>query len=239
MAKKKDENGSGNVAVLEKDEEAVIDLSNASQPIGIRLVLTGISPLVTDHFPEEDAYNVLTLGKRPEKDTESSKEERCRKKIYRNADGKIIMPADNVWSCLVGAGKRVKFQGNTKVSNSSGTWLALFLTPLDNEHLLITPEGKGVDGEGWVPDISVGRLPSNGVANALIRPRFDEWSFIANFEYDPGLAPQMTKRVVLTLFKIAGRGLGLGSHNPAHKGKKGMFKVTSWKEFEIKDDLDD
>ena len=241
VAKKNtDGNGQeGGIALLEKEEAAEdvgLDLS-ASKPVGLRLLLEGITPLIMDHFPTQEAYDVLCLGKRPPKDTESTPEERCKKKIYRNSDGKIIIPASNFWACLVGAGKRVKFKGNTNVSNSTSTLLSLFLAPVDIEHLLITPEGVGVDGEGWDPNIGIGRLPGNGVANALVRPMFKKWSFEANFEYDPGLAPQMTKPVVLTLFKIAGRGLGLGSFNPAHKGMNGTFKVVKWEEYEISNDV--
>ena len=231
VAKKKtDGNGSGDggagLAVLDQEEQVALDLS-ASKPVGLKLRLEGITPLIMDHFPTQEAYDVLCLGKRPPKDTESTPEQRCYKKIYRNADGMIIIPASNFWACLVGAGKRVKFQGNSKVSNSTSTLLSLFLAPIDHEHLLITPEDVGVKGEGWEPNIGIGRLPGNGVANALVRPMFKEWGFEANFEYDPGLAPQMTKQVVLTLFKIAGRGLGLGSFNPAHKGMNGTFKVSN------------
>lgn len=234
----------GGTAVIDREDEVEgIDLGKAkSKPKGLEFLLRGDTPLVMDHFAQQAMLDALVFKKGNTPDTESDLESRCRKKIYRGTTeetkGKIVIPRRNLWSCLVGAGKEVKFGGKSNVSNATSTKLTQFLRPLDLEYPLITPPDTGVDGEGWVPDVALGRLPGNGTANALIRPRFDKWEIKARFRFDTLLAPQMTVAILVRLFQIAGAGYGLGSHNPAHKGLNGMFDVAAISTFKIDSSLE-
>jgi hypothetical protein len=242
MARKKTDTATdngGSTTVLDREDDVEgIDLTKAkSKPIGLEFVLRGDTPLVMDHFAEKAMLDALVFKKGNTMDTESTLEVRCRKKIYRGMTeehkDKIVIPRRNLWSCLVGAGKEVKFGGKANISNATSTKLTQFLRPLDHEYLLITPPNTGEDGEGWVPDVALGRLPGNGTANALIRPRFDKWEIKARFRFDSLLAPQMTVAILVRLFQIAGAGYGLGSHNPAHKGLNGIFDVVGISKFKI------
>lgn len=189
-----------------------------SKMIAVRATCVGISPYLmnpaTDELLEE-----LRTGVRQQIDRTISAKAQAEKKLCKDDEGRIGIPAINLRSCLVNAGRHVKFEGKSKISTAESTLLDSFF--LIRDFFLPFPEKAA---KSWTVDKRRGVL-DNGTAVCIVRPVFKDWGFTATVEIDEAIAKEKTVRV---LFDMAGARIGLGDFRPAKKGPFGRFKVANW-----------
>ncbi|MCC7522260.1 hypothetical protein IT407_00440 [Candidatus Uhrbacteria bacterium] len=91
--------------------------------------------------------------------------------------------------------------------------------------------GPELDPESpWRVDVQRG-VGNTGIANAIVRPCFEEWGFKVTIEVDYTGLEGLTSEHIQQLFERAGKRVGLLSYRPACKGPYGRFKVASFKEI--------
>lgn len=192
--------------------------------------------LLMDRMPEETLEDLRT-GKRSPKDRSQSKEDECRPKIYRDTEGKIVIPVINLLAALVHAGRQVKI-GKVQVSTAKTTNLFGFMTVSgENMPLYILDEGKWrqATDEDWTPDTRRGTNPNGGEAVAVVRPKFQNWGVVATVTFDPSQKVKLDN--IETIFETAGRVSGLCSFRPQKKGNFGMFQPVDWRKVAKAADL--
>lgn len=202
----------------------------------------GRSPLLMDRFPPDVMVKALVHGERLPKDTESLLEERCLPKIYRNAEGAPILQAEHLTACLRGAGRSIKIGKEGKISTADSTKLFSFLDLDGLEFPLIFSDGinaksllpsKGGEAKNdptspWCVDVRRGVGEATGIANALVRPKFEKWGFEVLATVDYTALEGLTEAHVRDLFKHAGNRVGLLSYRPQCNGSFGRFLVESF-----------
>jgi len=216
----------GSTAVADADEVLVGavpgedegDTQAQSKIVVVRTLCIGISPLLmnpaTDELLEE-----LRTGVRQQINRDIPARQQAEKKLCKDPEGRIGIPAINLRSSLVEAGRQVKFSGKRMVSTAESTLLDSFLQIQD----FFLPFPKEM--QSWEVDMRKGNL-DNGTAVCIVRPRFDKWSFTATVEIDEAVARHDTGR---QLFQMAGSRVGLCDFRPAKRGPFGRFKVVEWK----------
>ncbi|MSU75904.1 hypothetical protein EXS54_00285 [Patescibacteria group bacterium] len=142
-------------------------------------------------------------------------------KLYTDDEGNLGIPMENLFSCLVEAGRYVKVN-KKQVSTASSTILPAFLT-IEDTFLAFT------EYSDWEVDKRRGVNPNGGEATCLVRPKFKEWQCQVTLEIDEKIASEGT---VQDLLSIAGSRIGLGDFRPAKRGPFGRFAVTAWKVLE-------
>ncbi len=195
----------------------------------IDVKLKGIFPLLMQAMTPEMIESVLIRGERPQKPKDAPLTDIAEKCLYKNDEGKIGIPQENLFACLREAGRRVKFDGRRSISTSDSTLLPSFLTI--NEGFFI------LDRQEWVPDVRRGQM-QNGTTVGIVRPKFKDWGFAVSIEVD--LTDGMTVEKVRSLFEIAGKSIGLCAFRPQKNGPFGRFCVETWdvKALLTEDDLE-
>lgn len=145
-------------------------------------------------------------------------------KVYLTRDGLAYIPTENLFSCLVQAGRMVRLEGKKQVSTATGTILPSFFDLTDEYLLLQNPDDPHAAPE-WEVDLRQGRNPNGGEAVCLVRPRFDRWAFTCHAEVD---LEEVAEAIVRDLFEKAGRKVGLGDFRPARRGPFGRFVIDRW-----------
>lgn len=196
----------------------------------LKVHCVGSTPLLMDPMTDETLEGLIT-GVRPNKPKDRPLKEVCKEKFYRQYGdkGKIGIRAECLFACLAAAGRNVK-NGKKQISVKGATVLPgllqikTFFMPLTN-----IEEGK--EDEAWQVDKRRGQLDSGGkkVAVPIIRPRFDQWEFDVEIEYDEKV---VNESVIRALFENAGRYQGLLSFRPNKNGMFGQFKVAKWEVVE-------
>lgn len=195
------------------------------QDYRITVTVRGISPILIYAFHEEEkAWD----WRRPKF---RSRRESARYSLYRPTDpenrGRIVLPGINLMAALRTAGRKVKYDGRSSITDGRGaTRLWGFLSLADKE-VALDFGGKSPE-RAMKADIRRGLMCSGGKHTAIeiVRPRFDEWGFTANLVFSPDEAITLDK--VRRLIIQAGRWPGLGSFNPLHGGPFGRFAVTEF-----------
>ena len=187
---------------------------------------TGVSPLLMNPATE-DLLNQLFGGagaRKPNKGNTVTFEEVAKSKVIKDEKGQIGIPSLYLFSCLVEAGRQVKLTGKRSISTKDSSLLPSFLTI--EEFFLPFTDQKAE----WVTDKRRGKLPKDGTAVCIVRPKFDKWGFSATFIIDENEAAEEKIR---DLANRAGSAVGLGDFRPACRGPFGRFKVESWKSEKI------
>jgi hypothetical protein len=185
--------------------------------IRVQVQCTGVSPLLMNPATEELLDQLRGRIQKP-KNLEWSVEDEAKGKIYME-DGQIGLPALNLFSCLVEAGRRVKFSARTSISTKESTLLPSFLS-IEEMFLPFTHHSD------WRVDKRRGRNPKDGVMVCIVRPRFDEWQFAVTLQID-----KTKEDIVKKLVEEAGTSVGLGDFRPARRGLFGRFAVTKWEKL--------
>lgn len=181
--------------------------------------LASLSPMLQNPLTKETLQELLT-GVRLAKQKDRPLEEICKEKLYKSDDNKLGIPAQNLLSALMEAGRDVK-NGKKAVSTATSTSLPSFLT-IEGEFLPFTNNPK------WEPDLRGGTL-DNGKAKvkvAIVRPKFKYWELTVRMQYDEKIADES---VVKDLIRIAGNKIGLGDFRPAKRGVFGRFAIADFK----------
>ncbi|MCE9586177.1 hypothetical protein K8R04_02565 [Candidatus Uhrbacteria bacterium] len=231
-----------------KEEAPAAAVGPRAEQITYLILCSQKSPLLMDQFEQGEMVAALVHGQRNPADKESLLEARCPKKIYRDKDGNPALRADHLLACLRAAGRSIKIGKEGKISTASETKLFAFLElELENEDLtipLVFPEGldarsqkpsEGAESKDnldasspWKVDVRRGVGEATGIANALVRPRFDKWGFSVRITVDYTAIEGLTETHVKQLFERAGNRVGLLSYRPACNGPFGRFRVDSF-----------
>lgn len=180
----------------------------------IKIECEGLSPFLmnpaTDELLEE-----LRTGVRAPRVRDLPPEKEAEKKLIKQ-DGKIGIPAQYLYSCLIEAGRYNKL-GKKQISTKDSSLIPSFLWIKE----LFFP----FSGADWKVDMRRGRLP-DGTAVCIVRPRFDRWEFSATLIVDE---KQISEENVRNLLNDAGSKIGLGDFRPSCKGPFGRFRIIKWK----------
>lgn len=188
--------------------------------------LVGKKPLLMNAMSAETLeilYDPSSKGPR----VNMPKEEKAALALYRDDDGKVGMPSVNLLAALRAAGRKVKV-GKNQISNAKATMLYSFLDIVDN-FVILTGMSDTQNKEGWVVDMRRGRLPLNGTAVCLVRPKFPTWELEFEVEVDLDI---VTIDTVRALFEQAGRTSGLGDFRPSCNGPFGQFTLAALEQIQ-------
>lgn len=183
----------------------------------VRVRCEGISPLLMNRVPDELLEQLRTKTTKP-KVRDISQADEAFGKIYLDETKKPGIPVENLFSCLVNAGRMVKIDARRSMSTATSTLLPMFMS-LEEQFLPFHGEPK------HEIDLRRGRNPKDGVMVALVRPKFRSWSFDVTVEINDKL---INVEHIRRLFDTAGTAMGLGDFRPSCKGQFGRFKVTEW-----------
>ena len=183
----------------------------------------GITPLLMDRMSSETLEELRT-GNRAVIDKTRSKEEICKGKIYRDEEGRIALPVQNIFAAMNGGARFIQYDTKRKLATASSTLLPLVMEILDGEFVLL--EGN----LEWKPDERRGRLP-NGPAISIVRPKFNDWGFTISLEIDEDEGIKFDK--IREVLHKAGRAQGLCAFRPECKGNFGKFRIVSTEEVPI------
>lgn len=197
-----------------------------------KISCAGISPLMMDPMSVATLESLAT-GVRIQVPKDRPKEVVAAEKIYRDENGRIALPAEMLFAALVGAGRNVKI-GKKGISTAATTMLPDFLSIMDS-FLPLTNIPEKVEAEEekkfWTPDLrkGVGYNGKTPTAVAIIRPKFQNWTFEVTVRLDE---KKVGKDTLETLFANAGSTQGLASFRPGKKGMFGRFEVTKIEEVQ-------
>jgi len=141
-----------------------------------------------------------------------SLQEEAETALYKDKDGRIIVPSLCVLSSLREAGKNRVVPGLGKKTYKTFVFSGVQIEPA--EIPLKT-------ANGWTIDVKRMKRGSGYIAGA--RPRFDEWSLTFQLKIvDVVMRPQVLKELLID----AGTYKGLCDFRPLY----GLFEVTKWQE---------
>jgi hypothetical protein len=154
----------------------------------------------------------------PPKRRDITRKEEAEGKLYRDGDGAIGIPAQNLFASFVEAGRSVRLAARQNISTKESSMLPSFLSI---EEIFLPFKGNPT----WVPDARRGKNPNGGEMVCLIRPRFDSWEFDATIDFDE---KEIAEETVRELIKKAGSRVGLCDFRPSRRGPFGRFTIASW-----------
>jgi hypothetical protein len=220
----------------------------------LTVTLKGKTPIMFHAFHEEDVKNTLIRGIRKPAEKDKPLEDIAEYGLYRPLSGenkgRIVMPALNFMAALRGAGRKVKYDARSGITDSKGsTQLYSFLSILDEEIVLDIGDAKAefdLSAKGndktkaLKVDVRRGVMDSGGKKTAvgITRPKLLTWGFTVRLVFSPGDSP-VNLDTVKKLVAQAGRWPGLGSFNPMHGGPFGQYTVEKIvaKELEVEEPL--
>lgn len=192
--------------------------------VRVEVYLEGKKPYLMNPATET-LLESLRTGVHPPLIKDRPRQEVAAEKIYRNGS-RIGIPAENLFACLVEAGRQVDLKARMKISTKESTQLPSFLE-MEDLFLAFEVEGdESYDAEmSWETDMRRGRLPKDGTMVAIVRPRFNRWGFRIRITIDTSI---INTNKVRMLFDLAGRSVGLGDFRPSCRGPFGTFAVKRW-----------
>lgn len=181
--------------------------------------LHGTTPLIVNRFTDEAAL-AATVGTRGAlRGTDSTPQEIAESKLYKAADGTLVVPQPNLLSCFIEAGRFFR-SGKQKLTTLKSSiipgcvHLDAIAYPIEHE-------------QPWKVDTRPVRIPTTGGRILMHRPIFEDWalSLSAWLELED-ISPSLFRQLI----DRAGRSIGLGDFRPACKGPYGRFRVDRWEE---------
>lgn len=185
----------------------------------VKISIEGVTPLLCNRFTDEaqisatNGTRISTVGDR------GSPQEQAEKRLYPGSDSKPIIPAPNLFRCLIDAGVFFK-AGRAKVTTQKSSLIPAAAAIAELE---LPIKSK----DGWTVDTRPVRIPSTGGRILCHRPCFHDWHLDFTLDVDTELIGVKLMREIVD---AAGKRIGLGDFRPACKGPFGRFVVTSWSE---------
>jgi len=179
-----------------------------------KVTVEGITPLLMNRPNQLDIGEEAKDRKRETRTPKEIAEE----KLYKDAKGRIYIPATWFQGALIEAGKQKKMmgKGSSKATYSKVVGSCVEINPFE---IILNADWK-------VFSILVVNPNTKG-RNISHRPCFDKWKVEFECTFDEN---QIEVPVMKELFDIAGRLVGVGDWRPAKKGRFGKFHVTNWTE---------
>lgn len=200
--------------------------ANGNKSKRISVLVQSISPMLMNPATEEVLAQLPGAGTgykvgKPSKDR--TRDEIAASRVIRNAEGKIGVPAEYLYACLIEAGRKVQYSGKSNVSTAETTLVFSFLS-------IEEPFFPFADNDGtYAIDVRRGVNKTTKGAQAIVRPRFDTWKFWVTIEVDESDS-NLTASKARELFEKAGKLIGLADFRPTCRGPFGRFRVAEWKE---------
>lgn len=197
------------VKVVEKIDEVIVD------PLLImttRMKIMGITPFLMNKMADKDKLNLLNKqkGQPGEKVKIRNIEEELENKIHRLSNGTVGIPVVAIKKSMVEA---APILGMEKRQVRGG----LFIIAEEGNLVPLKYKKREVN-ESTTRDSGIGRTP-----RTTFRPQFNDWSCEFTVKYN---AKQITTHQIVSLLKIAGFHVGLGSWRPLTDGNFGTFTVA-------------
>jgi len=183
----------------------------------ITVKIAGASPLLMNRFTEAAQQAVAATSRAAQNGQKGTPREQADPKLYRDSNGKPVLPGPNLLAAIVEAGKFVK-AGKSKLTTNRSSLVPAGINVADIEATL-TPAKWEVDSRPVV-------IPATGGRVMCHRPRFDDWACRFTLEVDEELFDEATAR---HLVDLAGHRIGIGDFRPARRGPFGRFRVQEWK----------
>ena len=198
--------------------------------MNIDIEITGITAILMNRFTDENEAQV-TSGTRPSTiGHRGTPREQAEKTAYKDDKGNLYVPTQNLYACIINAGKFHKV-GKTKVTTAKSSLVPAGLVMNDGLVLsLLNPKSNKAQKSFEVDSRRV-VIPATGGAVMRHRARIDEWRIRFTVEVDMTV---FDANFVRTLVDDAGKKIGLGDYRPERKGPFGKFKVTKWSIEEAK-----
>ena len=208
-----------------------------------RFTLTGITPLLM-HADDVDAATMLSAWRKnpAHKNLSVPGDDRSppwswQTYLYRDDDGNIAMPTDNIMVCLRQAGAKMilKRQTTFKAITQSGLLITEATVPftnggktinvaefVENRDESFADQSKRAINAGF--QLFPKRASIGTSKNVRVRPKFNSWSVTGTIRM---LAPEITLETLTMLFDLAGS-IGLCDWRPGCKtpGRFGMFESS-------------
>ena len=176
----------------------------------IRVKIRGTRPLLM-HSPQSIGQN-----KDNRSGTRHDPIEEAEASLYRDANGKIIIPSLNLLASMQKAAVDYKVPGKGKKTYKTYILSGIRIEPDDIE--LITDD-KGETEEGWTVDLRPVVIQRSRIMRA--RPKFDSWSLEFTVDIlDPIIRPPDVKEFLMS----AGKYQGLCDFRPLF----GLFEVVKF-----------
>lgn len=184
----------------------------------IKIRISGVTPLICNRFTEEAAM-AATSGTRSSAAgrDRGTVQEIAESKLYKDVDGSLCVPTNNVLRCIVEGGRFHKVgKKQLTTQKSSVMFSCLYI-----EGSMARIEHK----EKWVVFEIPVRIPSTGGRINSYRPQFHDWALTFTAVLDESIIGQKLFRCVVD---DAGKRIGLGDFRPDTKGPFGKFVVDLW-----------
>jgi hypothetical protein len=186
----------------------------------IEVTIRGVTPLILNRFTDEAAEAATKGTRRATKSSESKTPRKdAESRLYKNDKGKLVIPAGNILSMLIEAGRQIKV-GRSKLSTMKSSLVPAWILFSDTEFPLKHEQPWSVDSRPVVNPPTGGRL-------LRYRPRFDEWSVTMRFEINDSM-DLGGDSLARELFDVAGSVVGLGDFRPSRRGPFGRWRVDHW-----------
>jgi len=171
----------------------------------VQCTIKGIAPLLMNAFP------MVSPPRGWEKWSAEKQAETCE---YRDPDTEeLYVPSVAFQRCLINGGLYSKGKGRSSLQKPVAACV------------IVSPERMGLGVKSYEVDSRAVVVPATKGRIVRHRPRFAEWSFTCEIEYDPELLSEEQLRQIVD---DAGKRVGLLDFRPEKKGPFGRFIVTEW-----------
>lgn len=183
----------------------------------VRVRIDGITPMLIHRFSDQAAMDATSGNRKSMVGEQKTPQEEADGFLYKDSEGKPVMPQPNMFRCIIDAGTFIKI-GKGKVSTQKTSLVPACLSIPD----LYIPI---IHKQPWTVDTRPVRIPSTGGRILRHRPIFNDWSLDFTLILDEEI---MSAKLLRQLVDIAGSRIGLGDFRPACKGPYGRFVVSKW-----------
>lgn len=175
----------------------------------IKIEISGVTPLLMNKF-------VDLQGVKQEKNP--LPREAALQVAYLDEQERLYLPTDNVYACIMSAGRFHK-EGKNKITTVRSSLIPAGVQIEEEFVYFSQPTTFEVDSRSVVNPSTGGRIIKH-------RPRLDNWKL--NFVLDLDLK-MFSEKTLRAIVDDAGTKVGLGDFRPERKGRFGRFVVTEWK----------
>lgn len=186
----------------------------------IEIEIEGTTPLLQHAFTDAAAA-AATSGTRAATAAgdRGTPKEQADAHRYIDGQGKSIVPAPALFSCIIAAGKFFK-NGRSKITTQATSLIPACLQLNEPYYALKAPDG-------WTVDTRPVRIPATGGRILRHRPCFNPWGVAFTVDLDE---KEMSSKLLREIVDAAGKKIGLGDFRPERKGPFGRFVVKTWRE---------
>lgn len=173
----------------------------------LKVVLHGQTPVLMHRFATDGVDG-----------SKLSPKEECERSAYRDADGFLAFPSENIIRGLSNAGKEVKRGGKGKATMSKV--IASAVLPATPEYRILDASGNPIkDFEIHSKPV---RIKATGGRVIRHRPMIRDWILPVHVRYNE---TTITEKDVISCFEHLGQTVGIGDWRPENKGAMGVATI--------------